>query len=122
MTPVIVTATRAHLEAMGEHPRGAGRAVAALLEDRVLGVAGYYHDGARLILYSKVDPELRRWKKVIVRGARLALAAASRVRAPVAAVADESIPGSRRMLEGLGFSQVEGNLYWRPTWPPPQSR
>jgi len=117
MSPSIVTATRAHLEAIGEHPRGPGRAYAAVLEGRVLGVCGYYHERGRLILYSSVTPELRRWKKVIVRGARMAMAAASRVRAPVAAMAQKDIPGSGRLLEALGFHQVEGELYWRPTWP-----
>lgn len=114
--PQIVPATKAHLESLGEHPKGAGRAYAAVLDGRTLGVCGYYQDRSRLILYSSVTPELRRWKKVIVRGARLAMAAASRVRAPVAAVAQAEIPGSERMLQALGFEQVEGDLYWRPTW------
>jgi hypothetical protein len=107
------------LEQIGERPRGAGRAYAAVRGADVLGVCGYYHDEGRLILYSKVKPELRRWRKVIVRGARLAMAAASRVRAPVAALAQEDIPGSARMLQALGFEQVEDDLYWRPTWQPP---
>ena len=118
-TPTIVPATIAMLEQLGEHPRGAGRAYAAILDGKPLGVCGYYHDTSRLVLYSKVTPELRRWKKVIVRGARMAMAAASRVRAPVAALAQADIPGSARMLQALGFEQVEDDLYWRPTWQPP---
>lgn len=115
-TPQIVPCTRAHLEELGEQPKGAGRAYAAVLEGRTLGVCGFYQDGSRLVLYSKVTPELRRWKKVIVRGARMAMAAASQVRAPIAAVAEPEISGSARMLKALGFEHVEDDVYWRPTW------
>ena len=118
--PTIVPATTAMLERLGERPRGAGRAYVAVLEGKPLGVCGYYHDRGRLVLYSKVEPELRRWKKVIVRGARMAMAAASRVRAPVVAIAQDDIPGSARLLQALGFERVEGDLYWRPTWRMPQ--
>lgn len=114
--PQIIPATKANLEELGEHPSGAGRAYAAVLDGRTLGVCGYYQDRTRLVIYSKVTPELRRWKKVIVRGARMAMAAASRVDAPIAAVAEPGIPGSARMLMALGFEQVNGDLYWRATW------
>lgn len=120
MTPTIVPATAAMLDYLGERPRAAGRAYAAVLDGRPLGVCGYYHDHARLVLYSKVEPELRLWKKVIVRGAKMAMAAASRVRAPVVAIAQDDIPGSARLLQALGFEQVDGDLYWRPTWHMPQ--
>lgn len=114
--PQIVPATQAMLEALGEHPEGAGRAYAAVLDGRPLGVCGYYHGSDRLVLYAKVKPELRRWKKVIVRGARLVMAEAARVRAPVVALAQDDIPGSGRMLEALGLEHVENGIYWRPTW------
>jgi len=117
--PQIVPATQVMLEALDQHPAGAGRAYAAVLEGRALGVCGYYHDRSRLILYAKADPELRRWKKVIVRAAKMALAAASQVRAPVVALCDSEIPGSARMLEALGFEHVEQGIYWRPTWRQP---
>ncbi len=114
--PIIVPASAAHLAQIGEHPKGAGRAYAAIAHGEVLGVCGYYHDRDRLVLYSKVRPELRRWKKTLVRGAKMALAAAMRVRSPIVASADPAIPGARRMLEALGFDLVEGNLYWRDPW------
>lgn len=117
MAPIIVPASQRHLEELGEHPKGSGRAFAALHEGRVLGVAGYYGLRDQLVLYSKVLPELRAWRKTIVRGARMALGAALRLRAPIVAVADPEIPGSARLLEGLGFEQIEGALYCRPSWP-----
>lgn len=116
MKPELLPATPAMLAELGEHPRGAGRAYAAVLEGRTLGVCGYYHDRARVVLYAKVTPELRRWKKTIVRGARMAMAAALKVRAPIAAACDPDIPGSERTLLALGFEHVEGNTYWRPSW------
>lgn len=116
MTPAIVPATRELLAAIGEKPPGAGRAFAAVLDGEVLGVCGYFHDHARLVLYSKMRPELRRWKKVIVRGVRLAMQAASKVRAPIVATADEAVP--QRFLKKLGFEHVVDNVYWKPTWPP----
>lgn len=116
--PAIVPATRAHLEAVGERPRAAGRALAAVLEGRCIGVCGYFHDRHRVVLYARVSPELRAWPKVILLGAKIALGQAARLHAPIVAYADPEILSSRRTLEYLGFVQVgDGDTYWRPAWP-----
>jgi len=116
MNPTIVPATQAMLQELGERPKGTGRAYAVILEGRTLGVCGYYQDHGRLVLYARVTPELRRWKKLILRCARMTMAAADRLRAPVVALAQPDIPGSARTLLALGFEHVEQELYWRPTW------
>lgn len=116
MTPTLVPATQAMLKELGERPKGTGRAYAAVMEGRTLGVCGYYQDHGRLVLYAQVTPELRRWKKVILRGAKMTMAAADRLRAPVVAMAQPDVPGSDRTLIWLGFEHVEEELYWRPTW------
>lgn len=117
MEPTIVPASQRHLAELGEHPKGSGRAFAGILDGRVLGIVGYYGQRDQLVLYSKVLPEGRRWKKAIVRAARMALKAALARHVPIVAVADPEIPGSARMLEALGFEHVRETVYCRPPWP-----
>jgi len=116
MSPSIVQASNAHLEEMDEHPRGAGRALAAVLQGRTIGICGYFQMHGQLVFYARISPELRAWPKTILRGAKRALAQALRIRAPIVAYADPAVPSSRRTLEHLGFRHLEGETYWRTTW------
>ena len=110
--PEIVPASLCHFSQVGEIVRN-GRAFAVVLEGRAIGITGYYLDSGRLILYSKITPELRPWKKIIVLTAKMIIGLASKIRAPLDARSEPETPGSECLLLGLGFKRLEGEVFRR---------
>lgn len=112
----IVTATAEILERFyGDAPARTVRAIAAVRDDRVIGVAGVYADGSRLVMFSQLTDELRRDRRSIVRGIRRLTELARARRMPVHAVADAAIEGSERLLEHIGFQRVSPEVFvWQP--------
>lgn len=91
------------------------RAVAMVEDDRVLGVAGSYLDGTRVVVFGSFTEDLRKKPKLLLRGCKEVQRIAGRAGLPVQALADRSIEAAGRFLEHLGFSNIGGEIYeWRP--------
>lgn len=113
MKPEIVPATYEHFAELGERVRRGCRAIAAVLDGKTIGITGFYAENGRVVVFSTITPELRQFKKTIVKGARMILEMAMDIKAPINAVAEPETPGSERLLEGLGFVHLDGNVYGR---------
>lgn len=94
----------------GQAPTRTQRAVVAVDGERVIGVAGVYPDGARMVMFSELTDELKRDKRAIVRGIR-AVRRLAPAGVPVHALADPDIAGSEVLLEHMGFTPVHGRVY-----------
>jgi len=109
-------ASKANFDELGEVVKHSGRAIAAVLDGRTIGVAGYYLDKGRVVLYSTITHELRAHRRTIVQGARIIMGMALNVEAPAAALAEPETAGSETLLKHFGFEPVERDVYWRPPW------
>lgn len=110
-TTAIVPATRELLTAFyGEPPARSMRAFVGLADGVPLAVFGLYYDEARLVLFSDIKPEARRFKKSLVAGAFRVMDLARELGLPVHAVAG-CADGSVRLLERLGFRLESLDLY-----------
>lgn len=105
-TPALLERTR-----VGRPARTMRCLVALDDADQVLAVAGMYADGHRLVLFADLSDTLRQNKRALVRGWRALMGIAVKKNAPVHAVADPAIPGSRTLLEHMGFQHLTGDLY-----------
>ena len=88
------------------------RALVATDDDnQVVGVVGMYADGYRMVLFADLSDTIRADKRALIRGYRAVLNLAAAKKAPVHAVADPEIPGSRTLLEHMGFRHLNGDLF-----------
>lgn len=108
-------ASRTNFDELGEPIHG-GRAIAAILDGKTIGIAGYYLDKGRVVVYSKITPTLRLHKRTIIRGAMIIAGMVDKVQAPAVALAEDETPGSEALLEHIGFERVEENIYGRTPW------
>lgn len=96
----------------GRVPRTA-QAYVAVKGEKVLGVAGLYQDGDKLIAFTDLG-ETRQSKRTIVQGARLLMPLIRAARMPVFALCDPAIEGASTLLEHYGFRPVgEGVYQWQ---------
>ncbi len=109
-------ATKQHFDDLGEKLRRGGKAIAAIMDGRTVGVAGYYLDNGRVIVFSTITPELRLYKRTIVKGAAMVMDMANRVQAPAHALADPETYGSDTLLRHFGFEQLDRDIYGRKPW------
>lgn len=108
-------ASKANFDELGEVVKRGGRAIAAILDGKTIGVAGYYLDKGRVVVYSTITPVLRLHKRTIIRGAMIISGMVDRIDAPAQALAAE-VAGSDRLLEHIGFERREGNIFGRAPW------
>lgn len=80
------------------------------LDGRVVMTAGIAYT-AVLQAFSKMDPVMRKYPKVIVHLSRRVRALCGQMAAPVYAVADEQYDRSGAFLEHIGFVHQGGNVY-----------
>lgn len=113
--PDIIMASSANFIELGEPVRG-GRAIAAILDGKTVGIAGYYLDKGRVVVYSKITPTLRLHKRTIIRGAMIIAGMVDKVQAPALALAEDGTAGAEALLEHIGFERVEGSVYGRAPW------
>lgn len=105
-TPALLERTR-----VGKPAKTMRCLVAVDETDKVLAVAGMYADGHRIVLFADLSDTLRQNKRALVKGWRALMSIAVKKNAPVHAVADPEIPGSRALLEHMGFERLTGDLY-----------
>lgn len=112
----IVPATMELLERFyGEKPVRSQRAIVALKDERIIGVAGIYTDTERSVMFSQMSEECRKDKRAVVRGIRAVMALAKARAMPVHALADPGIEGSEKLLEHMGFEHLRDGIYqWQP--------
>lgn len=111
MRTEIVPATAAMLvQFYGAPPSRSMIAFAGLADGVLLAIFGLYYDTGRMVLFSDIRPEARRFKKRLVEGAFRVMALAREKAVPVYAVAD-CVDGSVRLLERLGFKPQPGGVY-----------
>lgn len=113
--PELVMASKEHFDELGETLKHGGRAIAAILDGKTIGVAGYYLDKGRVVVYSTITPALRLHKRTIIRGAMIIVGMVDRIGIPAQALAAD-VHGSERLLEHVGFERLDGAIYGRAPW------
>lgn len=96
----------------GRAPAVSMRAFVGIHDGEPLAVFGLYYDAGRMVLFSNIKPEARRFKKTLVAGAFMVRDLARSLGVPVHAAADCCVDGSVRLLERLGFKRAaDDNLF-----------
>jgi hypothetical protein len=114
--PELVPANNGHFDDLGETLKRGGRAIAAVLDGRTIGVAGYYLDNGRVVVFSTITPELRKFRRTIVKGAQIVMGMTLNVNAPAHALIEPETEGSETLLKHFGFEQMDGNIFGRAPW------
>ena len=89
------------------------KGIAAQVDGRTTGVAGYFPEGERYIVFIKLTDELRADKRAIIKGIRLLNQMVSARKLPLHAIKDDCIEGAETLLRHAGFTPIRGNLYGR---------
>jgi len=105
-TPELLERTR-----VGKPPMSMRALVGLDEHDNVVAVAGMYPAGHRMVLFADLTDQLRGNKRDLIRGIRALMELAAKRNAPVHALADPEIEGSRALLEHMGFKNLTGDLY-----------
>lgn len=100
----------------GHQPVHTVRALVAMRGDQVIGLAGLCRTEGAWYLFADLTPEIRKDRRAIIRGIRAITALARRRAVPVMAVAHRDTPGSRTLLEHMGFEPMgfdapDGEVY-----------
>lgn len=90
------------------------RGIVMVRGDEVLGVGGYYVDGARVVVFSELNDEGMLQRKLIMRGAYEVLGMAAETGMPAHAIPDPRIPSAAHFLKQLGFTELGFGVWeWR---------
>jgi hypothetical protein len=118
--PEIVHATASMIESLHRAPMPRTARVLAALDDdgNVLGVAGYYPQQGKLVMFAGISDEaraeIRSHRRILIRCARQIMGMAKEHRMEILAYADPEIEGSETLLSHLGFYAI-GQGVWE--WP-----
>lgn len=114
MSHKIIPLTRDILDAFcQEPPTVTVKGIAAQADGRTIGVAGYFPEGERWIVFIKLTDELRANKRLIIQGMRILNQMVSARQLPLHAIKDDCIEGAETLLRHAGFKPIRGNLYGR---------
>lgn len=89
----------------GRLPERTSQAIVAMEGERVVGVAGLYRDGARLVVFTELDG-VRADKRLIVKGYRALLPIMRAAGLPVLALCDVTVKGSELLLLHYKFKPI----------------
>ena len=110
----IVPLTREILDAFCQDPPPyTVKGIAAQVDGRTIGVAGYFPEGERYIMFVRFSDEIRKDKRTIIKGMRILDQMVGQRRIPLHAMKDECIKGAETLLRHAGFTPIRGNLYGR---------
>jgi hypothetical protein len=112
-TEIVPVTPQMYVDFIGERPKVTVRAVVAIRDNRIIGMAGVFVDkrNARLSMFSHLTDEIRKDRRTIARGIRSVMKIAKSLRLPIQAVADETVEGSEKLLEHMGFEKTIGGVY-----------
>ena len=87
------------------------RALTALEDGTVIGIAGLQYVNGNLIAFSDTCPAIKSRKKFLMRFAKTAMQMCEEETRPIYAIADENEPTAPRWLARHGFTNIESDLY-----------
>jgi hypothetical protein len=96
----------------GKRPARTIVGIAAVQEKIVLGIAGFYRNDTKLIVFTELNDDID--KRTIVKGIRLMLKLIKKTKFQVYSYADHSIKNADILLLHVGFRHVgEGVYKWQ---------
>lgn len=114
--PEIVPATSEMIQTLNRDLPRTVRAIAAVEDGKVLGVAGFYPQEGHLVMFADIAAEARaqinRHKRTLIRCSWKVMGMAMQRRMPIVASADPEIEGADRLLLHLGFEPHNGSYQW----------
>ena len=103
----------------GHMPTNSFKGIVAIEGDKVIGIGGLFYTKAGVIVFSDMKPEMRQYKKVMVKGCRMIMDIVRKSETSVYAVANDKEPTAKDLLERLGFvgtgvrNELGETLVWR---------
>jgi hypothetical protein len=98
-------ATMAHArEFYGDQYTKSFKGYAALLDGKVVGIAGISFEDETMVLFSDMKKEMRPFKRDIVRAIWVLGDMVENARYPIVAVVDKKEPAAEKILTKLGFT------------------
>ena len=103
----------------GKMPSNSFKGIVAVEGDKVIGIGGLFYTKDGLIAFSDMKPEMRQYKKALVKGCRMIMDMVKNADTPVYAVANDKEPTATNLLERLGFvrtgikNEIGETLVWR---------
>lgn len=100
--------------ALGEALPMTARAIAVEVDGKLVAVGGFYLREGSTIIFARIDEAHRKspgFGRRLLRCARAVMKDAIDMGLPIAAAADQDIPGADRLLERLGFKQAYKEVY-----------
>jgi len=87
----------------GKPPTNSFKGIVAVEGDKVIGIGGLFYTKSGLVAFSDMKPEMRQYKKAMVKGCRMIMNMVKNAEVPVYAVANNMEPTAKNLLERLGF-------------------
>jgi|GEM_PF-2371368 len=87
----------------GQRPMMSMRGYVAILDDKVIAIAGLYREDRNWIAFSEMKDEMRGFRKDIARAIRLLRSMFDAMKSPVFAVASQEESTSQALLSKIGF-------------------
>jgi hypothetical protein len=110
----VVPATQEHVERTFGVLKRSAEMISFVRDDgELVGCAGIFPETSRLVLFSDMKDDVRRFPRALVRGYRKLLEMADRRRMPLHALPDPSIEASERFLTHMGFRKLTENCWER---------
>lgn len=108
----IVPATREHIVALYDNAPVTVRAIAAVQDGRVFGIAGIYKDGLRDVAFVKITEELKNNRRAIIIGSKLFFKMFGHRN--MLAIRDKCIDGADEFISHFGFKELQDGVYiWK---------
>ena len=90
-------------EFYGKAPSNSFKGIVAVEGGKVIGIGGIFHNKTNLVVFTDMKPEMRQYKKAIVKGCRMIMNMVKEANRPVYAIANPDEPTAEKLLEKLGF-------------------
>jgi hypothetical protein len=98
----------------GARPMKTIQGIAAVRGNQVLGLAGFYRNDTKIIVFTELNEEIRKDRRTLVKGIRLIRRMIKNYRFPVYSYADPCIQNADILLLHVGFTHYDNGVYqWR---------
>jgi len=94
------------IEFFGEQPPYSFKGFVAVEGDKVIGIGGLSFSQGRVTAFSDMKPEMRKYRREMVKTCRRIVEMIKQERRPVFAVAYNKEPTSLKLLVNLGFKPI----------------